>query len=395
MNRSSFLITLAMIASLALTACSGLSAQTYSCTDRLGCIKVAPDEGIKIAVELTLSGPDSPYGIDALRGVEIAITDKGSLLGHDIELVKGDDLCNEKGGAEAATLLAADPQIAGVIGTTCSSASVPASRILSGVGMVLISPSSTAPSLTSPDSHEAGFLRTIYNDKAQGKAVAEFAFNILGLRKMITIHDGTAYPEQLQAAACESFTQLGGECIKQIEITSGQDVTAVLQGAALENPDVLYYPVYAVDGANITNAVAQAGLSGVALMSSDGLLSTDFIQQTQPVSEGMYLSGPADVKESQPFLDKYKARYGENPIASYHLQAYDATMMLFDAIEKVVVNSGGALYIPRQALRDALYATHGLKGLSGTYNCSSTGDCAEPNIEIFQISGDEFKPIFP
>ena len=33
---------------------------------------------------------------------------------------------------------------------------------------------------------------------------------------MATIHDGTSYPEQLQAAACQSFEQFGGECTQQI-----------------------------------------------------------------------------------------------------------------------------------------------------------------------------------
>jgi branched-chain amino acid transport system substrate-binding protein len=350
---------------------------------------------LKIGALLTLTTPDSPYGIDAMRGVEIAISHKGRVAGHDIALVKEDDLCSEEGGAAGATRLAADPGIVGVIGTTCSSATVMASRILSGVGSVLISPSSTAPSLTSPSSHEAGFLRTIYNDKAQGQAVAEFAYNVLGAQRMITIHDGTPYAQELQQTACDTLKQLGGDCIRQIQITSGQDVTAILQSTAVDDPEVLFFPVYAVDGAAITNGASLAGLQNTVLMSSDGLLSADFIQQTQPASEGMYLSGPANAQESQSFEDEYKSRYGEAPIASYHLQGYDAATMLLDAIGQVGQESGGALFIPRQALRDALFATRGMQGLSGPLNCSDTGDCAQPNIEIYQVVKAEFKPVYP
>ena len=50
-----------------------------------------------------------------------------------------------------------------------------------------------------------GFLRTIYNDKAQGQVLAEFAFNVLGAQTMVTIHDGTAYAQQLQQAACDTL----------------------------------------------------------------------------------------------------------------------------------------------------------------------------------------------
>ena len=388
------LLAVMALGGIALTACSA-AAPSYSCTDRLGCVAVASGEPLKIGALLTLTTADAPYGIDALRGVEIAITHKGRIAGHDIALVKEDDLCSEEGGAAGANRLAADPGIAGVIGTTCSSATVAASRILAGVGSVLISPSSTAPSLTSPSSHQAGFLRTIYNDKAQGQAVAEFAYNVLGAQRMITIHDGTPYAQELQQTACDTLKQLGGNCIRQIQITSGQDVTAILQSAAVDDPEVLFFPVYAVDGAAITNGASLAGLENTVLMSSDGLLSADFIQQTQPASEGMYLSGPANAQESQTFVDEYKTRYGEAPIASYHLQGYDAATMLLDAIAKVAQQSGGTLYVPRQALRDALFATRGMQGLSGPLNCSDTGDCAQPNIEIYQVVNADFKPVYP
>jgi branched-chain amino acid transport system substrate-binding protein len=367
----------------------------FACTDRLGCVQVGPDEPLRVGTLLTLTTADSPYGIDALRGVEIAVADKGTVLGHSVELVQEDDLCSAEGGLAGATRLAADPRIVGVIGTSCSGASVAASRILSGVGSVLISPSSTAPSLTDPASHDAGFLRTISNDKAQGQVVAEFAFNVLGATTMATIHDGTAYAQQLQQAACDTFTQLGGQCTYQLEIVSGSDLLPVLQQVALDAPAVLFYPVYTVDGASITNNASLAGLEDVILMSSDGLLSSDFISQTQPASEGMYLSGPSSAAEAQDFLDEYQQRYGEPPIASYHLQGYDAAMLLLNAVEKVAQRSGGSLYIGRQALREALFGTRGMQGLSGPINCVETGDCAQPNITIFQVAEAEFRAIYP
>jgi len=85
---------------------------------------------------------------------------------------------------------------------------------------------------------------------------------------------------------------------------------------------------------------------------------------TQPASEGMYLSGPVRRRGAEAFLDQYQARYGEAPIASYHLQGYDAAMMLLNAVEQVAERSGASLYIGRQALREALLPLgHG--GLSG------------------------------
>ncbi len=393
MNRFILFVLLTIVA-LFLSACGG-GTTSFTCTDPLGCVTVSSSENIKVATLLTMSGPDQVYGIDAVRGVEIAIADEGKLLGHAIDLEKADDQCDEKAAETAAKQLAADKQVISVIGATCSSASVPAAKVLSDAGMTLISPSSTAPSLTDPTLHQAGFLRTIYNDKAQGKAVANFAYNVLGLRRMLTVHDGTPYPRELQQTACDNFQQLGGTCVGQIELGSGQNILTLLQAATPLNPDVIYFPVYTEDGIAITEAIPQAGFNDPALMSSDGLISADFIERTKPNTEGMYLSGPAEVSESTAFLQKYKARYGEGPIADYHLQAYDAANILFSAIQASAQVVGNDLYIQRKKLRDALYKTHGVQGLSTVITCSPDGDCAQPNIDIFQIANNDFREIYP
>jgi branched-chain amino acid transport system substrate-binding protein len=382
---------LALTAALLLSACGG----TYTCTDPLGCVTVNSGESITIAVALTLSGPDAPYGTDALRGVEIAIADRGNVLDHAVALVQEDDLCSAPGGEAAATRLAERPEVTGVVGTTCSSAAVPAAKILSEAGLVLISPSATAASLTSTKSHQAGFLRTIYNDKSQASVVAEFAYNALGARTMATIHDGTPYSQELQEEACAVFSALGGSCVEQVVLETGTDPEAALEQIAESNPEVLYYPLYTTDGLAVTGKVSAAGLGNAALIASDGLLSTDFIKQAGNDAQGMYISGPSTLKIDPSFYDKYETRYGEKPIAVYAAQAYDAAMILFAAIEKVAVKKGGTLYIPRQALREAVFATRDFKGLSGVLTCSDLGDCAAPNIVIYQASGQEFKPVYP
>src|SRR5215510_9984045 len=123
-----FLLATLIIFGLVLSACGG-GVTTFTCTDPLGCVAIGSGDSLKIATLLTMTGPDQVYGIDAVRGVEIAIADVGRVLGHDIELVKADDQCDEKFGEAGAQLLAVNPQIIGVIGATCSSAAVPAAKI--------------------------------------------------------------------------------------------------------------------------------------------------------------------------------------------------------------------------------------------------------------------------
>jgi branched-chain amino acid transport system substrate-binding protein len=68
-------------------------------------------------------------------------------------------------------------------------------------------------------------------------------------------------------------------------------------------------------------------------------------------------------------------------------------MMIFAAIEKTAVKDGDILYICRQKLRDALYATKGMKGLTGTLTCNQYGDCADPRIAVYQQTADNIKKL--
>ena len=378
--------------SLLLSSCG----QTFDCSDTRTCVTIGSGEPIVIAVELTLSGPDAPYGIDALRGVELAIADHGGkVLNHPIELVQEDELCSAEGGQAAAERLVQNPDVLGVIGATCSSASETAAKVLTEAGLAMISPSSSAASLTSENGHQAGFLRTIQNDKSQAKMVAEFAYHALGARTMATIHDGSPYSNELQSEACAIFSALGGKCVASYHLESGTNPQGALQHILLFNPEVLYYPLYTNDGVAVTRQAVETGLKNTALIGSDGLHSTDFVSLTKGFSEGMYISGPSVIKIEPSFYEKYEARYGEKPIAIYAAQAYDAAMMLFRAIEASAKTTGRDIYIVRKTVLAVLYSTKGYQGLSGTLTCSPLGDCATPNVIIYQIRGSEFAPIYP
>jgi branched-chain amino acid transport system substrate-binding protein len=389
-------ITLSIACLILLNACAGKK-EAYTCEDALGCITIQPNDPIKLGALLTLTGPDSTTGIDSMRAIEIAISHKVGLLGHSVEVVKGDDLCEEEAGRQAASQLATDTDIIGVIGASCSSACVPAAKILSDAGTVLISPSSTLAALTDPATHQAGFLRTIYNNKAQADIMATFAREILGIQTMATLHDGSPFPKELQQLACDVFSELGGDCVAQDQVSEDEnEITATIQQISDLKPEAIYYPLYTEAGSIVTLKVREKDLEDIELLSSDGLLNAEFIRRTGQASEGVYISGPSLKQVDPAFLQEYQNRYGEAPIDIFTAQSYDAVMMLFAAVEKVAgQDANGIIYIPRQGLRDALYVTKDMPGLSGVLTCSETGDCAESEFQIYQIQNGKFVPVYP
>ena len=87
------LLAVLVIASMALAACG--ASGPAECTDSIGCVEYGPDDPIRIASALVITGPDSQLGLDSQYGVEIAIDMRGPVDGHSVELQAEDDGCNE------------------------------------------------------------------------------------------------------------------------------------------------------------------------------------------------------------------------------------------------------------------------------------------------------------
>jgi branched-chain amino acid transport system substrate-binding protein len=370
--------------------------------DKIGVVKIKPGEPIHIACWFAVAGSEASLGIDSKRGVEIAIEDKGGkLLGFPIKLTVEDTGCNPEGGQAAATKIAADPTIVAAIGSTCSSEARPGAPILWKAGIVTVSPSNTAPELTSPKrgTEYAGYLRTAHNDKVQGAVAAEFAYKKLVVKRAATIHDGSPYSEQLQAVFAATFKRMGGTITSQEAVApTDTDMRPVLTKIATGKPEFIYYPVFIAAGGHITRQAKEvAGLEKVYLMGADGVFSPDFYKAAGEAAMNMFHSSPdfsAFAGGYKSFLEKHQKKYGEKPLSVFHAHAYDATMMIFGAIEKVAKKApDGTLYIGRQALRDALYATKGFKGLTGTLSCDAYGDCADPRIAVYQTTADNVKKL--
>jgi branched-chain amino acid transport system substrate-binding protein len=401
MRRTPWVLSLLIIAGFLLTACGGAAA--FNCTDAIGCVTYGPNDPIKLASALVISGPNADLGTDSQHGVEIAMEFQGKVDGHDVTLQAEDDGCNAEGGQAAGQKIVSDPSIIGVVGTSCSGAAVPMSQVISDAGYFMVSPSNTSPALTDPtQSWNPGYLRTAHNDKVQGAAMADFVYNTLGLKTAAAIHDGDPYTEGLANAFRESFTKLGGTVVAFTAISVGDtDMHPVLSAvAAAGPPDFIYFPVFTAECAFLAKQSKEvAGLEKTVVAAADGCISTAAAEAIGPAGEGMYFSGP-DTSFSgalnDKFLAAYQADYGTAPISVFHAHAFDATNMIFACIEKVgVLDSDNTLHIGRQAMRDCLYATKDFQGITGNLTCDQYGDCADPKITVSQLQSGEYVKIWP
>jgi branched-chain amino acid transport system substrate-binding protein len=355
----------------------------------------------------TLLWESNPIGVDSLRGVEIAVSDfGGEILGHPIELLGYDEECNELAGQRGSQILALDDSVIGVIGTTCSRAALVAAKAVSDKGKVMISPSNSSPEYTAPDSRENGYFRTYPNDIQALNAIAQFAYDELGSRKLASIYVANDKVQTLWSDfTCQLFTNLGGECVLERAVLPGTTFLEPVVNALLEtNPDLIHIIFWDPKDAGLLIAEIRntPELAETAIAVWEGLNNPNFLAEAGENALGVYVSTTSidfdrNTLVYQTFFQAYQANYSEEPVSVFHAFAYDAASLLLKAIAQVaVLNEDGSLSVDPLAIRDVLNATVDFPGLTGSLTCSPYGDCsAVQGGNLYQFTSgdpDTFNP---
>ena len=346
-------------------------------------ISLGPGDPIRLGY---LLAENYDLGTDSRRGIEVAIADAGTeLLGHPIELIGFNTQCNKLAAQRGAERLVAGSDVLGVIGTSCSGSAPEAAKVLSAAGIVMLSPSNTDPDLTAPDSHFPSYFRVSPSDLVQARAVARFAAEELGAKRMATIsYTSDRYSVHMNAAACQEFAGLGGDCVDERKINRGDTyVTAVLRKIAQTAPHVLYLILSPAEASLIlAEGKETAGLEGTAIIVQELSFEPYLLELSGDSAIGVYLSQTSMQYDRssdayQTFLLGYRDRFAQEPTTAFHAFGYDAAGMLLNAIQlSAVPQTDGGLVIDREAILANLFATRNFPGLTGSLTCSPTGDCA-------------------
>ena len=379
-------------------ACGGDDEPQSFDAGTLGAVEVGQGEAIQIRSMLALSGGVPADITDwAWYSINQAIEDFGTIHGHAVDpgAEPIDTKCTQEGGRTGAWKVIDDPQVLGVIGTTCSDAAKAASPLLSAAGRVMISPSATGPSLTSElpgtaaPNYYPGFFRTAQSDSLLAQTVAEFASNQLGLKRVVTLDTGDTYTMGFTTAFAKVFEFLGGEVALAETIARDQtEMREVLERFAGANPDGIFFPLYKEQGPPFVEQLRDyEGLEGVVMIAGDAFFTAEFL--AKPESEGIYFASTvlsdagfneATGRTAEDIISEIESSYGVTGPQVYWQETYDATTLLLSAIEAAAIQSGGMLFIDRAGLREGIGSTE-YSGLIGMLSCGEFGDCGAMGTE--------------
>ena len=165
----------------------------------------------------------------------------------------------------------------------------------------------------------------------------------------------------------------------------------VLTRIATNPPDVIFMPLFTSAAAfTVRQAKELPALKDVALLGAGSTLSPGMIDAAGDFVTGFNVVAAATdtFTDLYPaFVEKFKTEYGEAPTGGFSALGYDAGITALKAIAAVAkTDADGNLYIGRKALRDALFATSKLHGMTGDITCDQYGDCGTQVYAIWEFT---------
>ena len=345
-------------------------------------IVIPADEPIIIGISTALTG--GPVGVRGAEYRDAAVTAierwkaaNGDLIGgHEIEVRAEDDGCSDSGIVTGAgERLLAMVGLVGVIGPQCSGGVVAVIDDYAEAGIVMISGSATATSLTDDQPVDGFFFRTAYRNDLEGTLIGLF---LIGFENTYVIDDGGTYALDLVDNA-QRVAEEGGVSVTRRSIALGTvDFSALAEEIVRDNADFVGFGGFNPEAALLYRQLRDAGYTGVFGAGDGAASQTGFVDPVGEDAEGVLFAGctfplPAD------FLTEFDELHGYQPTAAFPAQYADAATILLDAVSAVAeVRDDGSLVIDPIELRDAVRATVLEDGLSGAIAFNEDGDRIPP-----------------
>jgi branched-chain amino acid transport system substrate-binding protein len=358
---------------------------------------------LTIGVVAPLSGNLSALGIGIKQSAELAVDEankKCTVKGYKLAVSAQDDEANPAKGAQAATKLATDPNVVGVVGTLNSSVAQTVQPILRDKKIAMVSPANTNPSLTrgndfltAPKRQFDNYFRVCATDDLQGPYAANYLVEKAGKKKIAIITDGKTYGAGLAAELSKQVAKKGGQIVGQETVgekdTDFSGVIAKIKGLA---PDAVYYGGEYPAAGPLSKQMAGAGLN-VPLMGGDGIYDGKFIELGGKEGDlATSVGAPVEsLATAKAFVDAYKAKFGKEDYAAYGAFSYDAANAIIGGLASTLSSGDWA-----EGKREDMLANVGKfsgSGATGEVKFDQYGDSTNKVLTVYQVTSGKWKDV--
>ena len=346
----------------------------------------APDEELRIGLLAPVTGTAQPYTghVWAERLVARINAEGGLAVGG--RKLKVRLLVEDTGGQAERTLSAAvrlirQERAAALVGPYYSRDAILVANATEDAQVPMVSPTASNPQVTLGRKYA---FRVCLVDTVQGRFMAQYAFQALGLRSVAVLYDESdTYPQGLARYFADAFAALGGKVVAQEGYPGGAaDFSTQLGRIRAAKAQALYLPNYAQDVVLQMAQARRAGFGGVFLGGDSWEEGTSVLEL--PAAQGSFftanfahgLMGEAARRQAGPL----------ETVAGAPLDSDGA--MVLDALGVVLAAAQAVGSVDPVSLRAGIASLHGYEGFSGRLSFEHGGD-AQRSAHVLAIEGGQ------
>ena len=294
------------------------------------------EEVVKIGVYEPATGDSGAGGKQEMLGMQYANelfpTVKMGDTEYKVELVYADNGSSSDKAPSAAQKLVSE-NVSVVLGSYGSSVSNAGKPYFGEAGIPAIGVTCTNPSVTAGNTH---YFRICFLDPFQGVVMANYAKS-KGYTKVAILYGND---DDYSIGLADSFEE---QCKKNgMEVTakesgsfSDMDFSAQLTKIASTNPEVVFLPFYGEQASMILSRAASIGMD-VTFLGGDGISNiVDFMTDKKLLTKVVYcdhFDANSETEIVKKFKADFKAKYGTDVTLSFSATAYDAALVICQAI---------------------------------------------------------------
>jgi branched-chain amino acid transport system substrate-binding protein len=323
---------------------------------------------IKVGVTLCLTGPAASLGEPQRKSIALLPTE---IAGQTVQWIVLDDGTDSTKAVANARKLIDENGVDALIGSSATPGSMAMIDVAAEKKVPMISLAASARLIEPMDAQRHWVFKTPQNDSLMADAIADhMAKNSVKTVGFIGFND--AYGDGWLTEATRAFKAHGIQIVATEKFARNDtSVTGQVLKLVAAHPDAVLIAGAGTPAALPQKALHDRGYNG-KYYQTHGIANNDFLRVGGKDVEGTILpAGPilvaAQLPDSNPvkavalaYVQKYEAANGEGSVSTFGAHAYDAAILLENAIPVALKTAKPGTPEFRAALRDALEAEKGV-----------------------------------
>jgi len=345
----------------------GLVLALAACGDNSGKAKV-----VKIGFLGPVTGSNAAEGAAARNAFQLAI-EQANASGNfpfKIETIIVDDQSTENIAVSGAQQIVSDKLVVAATGFWNSGPAAASIPVFKDAEIPLLIWGAIRETLTNPD-NVPWITRSAPTDKQENIPLARMVLDEMGYKDWFVVSDVGSYGSGnfdafIAELAARGITPIGREQVPE----DATDLSAVVQKIRASGAKAVYCGSTVAIGSQLKRQLFEAGVTDVLFCGISGMKTEDFLKIGGAAAEGALVVSPGIILEEsevgRKFIADYNAKGYTEPIGAYTPYAYEAALILLNALSACGDNPTA------DAMVDAIFHSN-TTGIMGTTTFNEIG----------------------